>query len=117
MKLTHLGHACLLAETGTARLLLDPEFRLNAVTAGLAFRRRSLPKAVHWSPSASAKTKRRRLRRLSIPSILEQELGRSFGDRRGVQAIGGVEVGEAAGLPEFLDAERRDALAEDSAEP
>ena len=24
MKLTHLGHACLLAETGTARLLLDP---------------------------------------------------------------------------------------------
>jgi L-ascorbate metabolism protein UlaG (beta-lactamase superfamily) len=24
MKLTHLGHACLLAETGSARLLLDP---------------------------------------------------------------------------------------------
>ncbi len=24
MKLTHLGHACLLVETGTARLLLDP---------------------------------------------------------------------------------------------
>jgi L-ascorbate metabolism protein UlaG (beta-lactamase superfamily) len=24
MKLTHLGHACLLAETGGARLLFDP---------------------------------------------------------------------------------------------
>ena len=50
-------------------------------------------------------------------SDLEQDLRNGFGDRGAVEAIGGVEVGEVAGLAELLDTERRDALAEDAAEP
>src|SRR5215212_7230515 len=50
-------------------------------------------------------------------SVLEQNLRSCFGDRRAVEAIRGVEVGKAAGLPELLDAKRRDALPADSAEP
>ncbi len=47
----------------------------------------------------------------------QQQLGNRLGDRGAVEAVGGVEVGEAAGLAELLDAERRDALAEHAAEP
>ena len=47
----------------------------------------------------------------------QQKLGNGLGDRGAVEAIGGVEIGEVAGLAELLDAERRDALAEDAAEP
>ena len=47
----------------------------------------------------------------------KQKLCRGFGDRLPVDPVGGVEVGKVTGLAELLDAERRDALAEDSAEP
>ena len=61
-------------------------------------------------PSASMRRDERRGQR-------EQQLGNGLGDRVAVEAVGGVEVGEVAGLAEPLDAERRDALAEDAAEP
>ena len=48
---------------------------------------------------------------------IQEQLGRRLGDRVAVEAVGAVEVGQAAGLAEAVDAERRDPLAEHAAEP
>lgn len=48
---------------------------------------------------------------------MEQYLDNALGNRISIEAIGRVEIGEAAGLAELLDAERRHAVAEDAAEP
>ena len=47
----------------------------------------------------------------------EQQLGNRFGDCRAVEAVSGVEIREVAGLPEPVDSERRDALAQHAAQP
>ena len=59
----------------------------------------------------------RPFRSVANSSDLEQYLRSSLGDRRAVEAIGRVQVGEIARLAEPFDAKRRDPLPEDSAQP